>query len=497
MTTFLLQGLTLASTLLIAADPAPPQIECASLDTLRVADTRITATEAVAGSDSQRAHCKVTGVIGKEINFELLLPDEWNGRFFMGGGGGYVGAVTNSARTSVNEGYATAGTDTGHQAHQLSAAWALDNAERQVNFGHLAVHRTAEVSKTIVHYYYGADPEYSYFYGCSRGGGQALMEAQRYPADFDGIVAAAPAFDWTGFMAAMVQNVQLNYPDPSKLDTAVITPANLALLESSALAACDGADGVEDGVMGDPRQCGFDLGSLATCSTDSAESCLTDAQRAAIERIYSPAVVDGEQVHPGWTFGGENAGPGWRTWIAGPNGAFPNLHFAFGTEFFKYFVFGDPEWDYSTYDFSNWEQDTRFAGSFLNATDPDLGPFQERGGKLILWHGWSDAALTPLRTIDYYEEVEANDPDVRDYARLFLLPGVMHCAGGPGPDTVDWYGAIADWVENGQAPQSLAASKMRGGAAVRTRPICPYPDRAVYRGAGSTDDAANFECRAP
>ena len=495
MTHLLLAALSLGWTAVVAADPPTAQMSCSEVSSLRLPDVRISAAEPVTTSGNDKPHCRVAGVIGKEIRFELLLPDDWNGRFFMGGGGGYVGAVTNSARSTVNKGYATSGTDTGHRANTLEAGWALNDAERQLNFGHLAIHRTAEVSKAIVRAYYGAHPEYSYFSGCSRGGGQALMEAQRYPQDFDGIVSAAPAFDWTGFMAAMIQNVQLNYPDPSKLDVAVISTANLELLESSVLEACDDLDGVKDGVMEDPRQCDFDLASIPSCPAGPGNDCFTAPQRAAIERIYSPAVVESAQVHPGWTFGGENAGAGWKTWIAGPNRGFPNLHFAFGTQFFKYFVYGDPDWDYSTYDFVTWEKDSRFAGSFLDAIDPDLGGFEDRGGKLILWHGWSDPALTALRTIDYYEEVQRGDPAARDYVRLFMLPGVLHCAGGPGPDRVDWVDVIADWVENGNAPDHLVASKIQGREVVRTRPLCPYPERAVYRGTGNTDDAASFDCR--
>lgn len=475
--------------------------ECSTLVDLRLPDVRITGAVSVHPESEPGAtsrHCKVTGTIGREINFELLLPDEWNGNFFMGGGGGYVGSVTNSAASTVDRGYATVGTDTGHQDNGLSASWALNNAERQVNFGHLAIHRTAEVSKAVLRHYYGAQPEYSYFFGCSRGGGQALMAAQRYPDDFDGIVSAAPAFDWTSFMAAMIQNVELNYPDSHHVGTAVISTANLELLEAAVLEQCDARDGVEDGVMEDPRDCDFDLASIQACvGEDAADDCLTGAQRAAIDRIYAPAKDPRKEIHPGWTFGGEGHAQGWKLWIGGPNGPMANLHFAFSTEFFKYFVYGDPDWDYSHYDFTDWEKDSRFAASLLNATDPDLSAFREHGGKLIAWHGWSDPALSALQTIDYYEEAGRLDPDLSDYFRLFMLPGVLHCAGGPGPDSLDWFEVIADWVENDNAPNRLIASKMQDGDVVRTRPLCPYPQRAIYRGSGSPDDAGNFRCEAP
>ncbi|CAN5151879.1 hypothetical protein BH23BAC1_BH23BAC1_41220 [soil metagenome] len=218
-------------------------ITCEELKNLKLPDVRISEVVKI---ETGTSHCKVLGTIGKEINFELLLPTLWNGRFVMGGGGGFVGSIQNMARSSVDSGYATAGTDTGHQADGLKADWALNNMERQVNFGHLAVHRTAEVSKALISHFYCSDAEYSYFIGCSRGGGQAMMEAQRYPEDFDGIVAGAPAFNWPANGAEFIQNSQTIYPNPARLNEPVITKENLQLLQALILNYCDVNDGVKE-----------------------------------------------------------------------------------------------------------------------------------------------------------------------------------------------------------------------------------------------------------
>jgi feruloyl esterase len=483
---------------------------CSAISALRLPDVRIAEAVAVEagtppGGAFKKAHCKVAGVIGKEIRFEVLLPDDWNQRFFMGGGGGFVGSVVNQAAGSVNAGFATAGTDTGHEGSGLQAGWALNDLERQLNFGHLAVHRTATVAKAIVRAYYDADATRAYFFGCSRGGGQALIEAQRYPDDFDGIVSAAPALDWPAIAAAFVKNSQAAFPDPATLSRSVISRDNLKLLESSILAACDVRDGVKDGVMEDPRNCAFKVGDIPACADDRpGPQCLTKAQRAAIERIYAPTVNQEGAIYDAQPFGGEGEVEGWENWITGVNqgmltgAGIPSLQWAFGSEFFKYFVFHDASWDYSRYDLANWKRDTRLVATFMNATNPDLAAFKSGGRKLLLWHGWSDPALSALATIAYYQQVEARDPAVRDYFRMFLLPGVLHCGGGPGPDTVDWFTTVADWVERGKAPDRLIATKLdKDGKVARARALCPYPQRSVYLGKGSTDVAESYACKAP
>ena len=499
----LLAGIVVAVALtstptLLATDHA----ECAHLTTLKLPDVKVTEAVAVPAATTEPitvAHCRVSGVIGTEIKFSLLLPDTWNRKFMMGGGGGFVGSVVNQALETdfvatpvVNAGYATAGTDTGHQGSALAAGWALNDLERQVNFGYLAVHRTAEVAKAILRSYYGSTETRAYFFGCSNGGRQGLMEAQRFPDDFDGIVAGAPAADFTGIGAQFIKDARAQFPDQKNL-TPVIPFATLQSVAAQILDKCDALDGVNDGVMDDPRQCKVDVATLTGLSAP---------QQAAVTAIYAPTRIGAETVFSGQPFGGEGELTGWPVWISGApprpgQPQAPSLRLAFGTQFFKYFVFGDPEWDYTKYDLSTWKSDTKRAASFLNATNPDLDAFKSKGHKLLLWHGWADAGLSALATIKYYDEVKARDPKVDDYVRMFMMPGVLHCAGGAGPDKADWVAAIDAWVDGGTAPERIVARKVSNGVTRRTRPLCPYPQRAIYKGSGSTDEAENFVCRQP
>ena len=485
-----------------AAD-LPREMVCADLASAAWSGFVIDDVAEVPAQGSDPAHCRVRGTIDAEIRFELLLPlaADWNGRFLMGGGGGYVGSVQNQAlqfagpETVLSRGFATVGTDTGHQGSGIDASWALHRPDREINFGHRAVHVTADAAKTIIRLYYGRDIEYSYFVGCSRGGGQGMMSSQRYPDDFDGIVSGAPAYDWTGLGAFFLQTQQHMYPDPSDLSTPVITDEAAAVLEAAILEACDELDGVRDGFMTNPLACDVDIATVAG---------LTAEQRRAAEVIYGGAYVGDRHVYPGFPFGGETAAGGWKGWITGggmplgPNT--PNLHYAFGTQMHKYIIFDDPDFDYSSYDFSDyfrWEEQTRRAAKILNATDTDLSAFRTAGGKLILWTGWSDPAIPATGTIRYFEGVRAADPEADDYVRLFMLPGVLHCAGGPGPDFVDWIAAIQEWVEEDNAPERLTATKSSDGAVEMQRPVCAYPAEARYDGSGDAKREDSFDCVAP
>jgi feruloyl esterase len=481
-----------------AADPTA----CTGLTSLKLPDIKVTAAAPVPAPTTgavRVAHCRVDGVIGTEINFRLLLPDAWNRKFVMGGGGGFVAGIDNQAGGVVNAGYATVGTDTGHRASSvIDASWALNNLERQINFGYLGVHRTAEAAKAIIRSYYGGDAARSYFSGCSNGGRQALMEAQRFPGDFDGIVAGAPAYNFTAIGAQFLKDMRAAFADPRNV-TESIPIATLKAVEAQVVEKCDALDGVKDGLLGDPRACKVDVATLTG---------VTDAQRAVLKAIYGETKNAEGVIYPAQPFGGEGESAGWSLWITGVNPMFmnspqkaPSLRYGFGADMFRYFVFNDPSFDYTRYDLSTYKKDTAIAATFLNATDPNLDAFKNRGGKLLLWHGWSDPALTALASVQYFEQVQARDPKAGEYFRMFMMPGVLHCAGGPGPDSVDWAAAIDEWVEKGKAPERLVAEKRTGvGAAAtvaRSRPICAYPQRAVYSGTGSTDDAANFACRQP
>jgi feruloyl esterase len=467
--------------------------------------------------DAPVSHCKVAGVIGAETHFELLLPDAWNGKFVMGGGGGFVGSVLNTSLLfgSLQAGYATVGTDAGHRGHPLDASWALNNLERLVSFGHQAVHRTAVTAKALITDHYDAEISRSYFTGCSRGGGQGFMEAQRYPEDFDGIVAGSPAYDWTGMAALASQINAAMYPDPSNLQEAVVGLAEQRLIESSYLEMCDAQDGIEDGILNDPRQCRFDVGTLL-CEGEKTDRCLSAEQLAAVRVVYGGATdSQGRFLYPGFPFGGETSPGGWSRWLTGgltylsnaqefqagvDPGPFeapvvPNAYFGFGNGIMKYFVYNDPDWSYVGYDWDDFEKDAERVAQTLNATSPDLSAFRERGGKLLIYNGWSDNAQHSNAFIDYYEEVLAVDETAADDVRMFLMPGVEHCLGGPGPSWVNFLTEIDRWVESGEAPDQIVAYWLdETMQPAGSRPVCAYPAVAQYDGEGDPRDAASFRC---
>jgi feruloyl esterase len=462
-------------------------------------------------------HCKVIGVIGPEIHFELLLPKKWNGKFVMGGGGGFVGSVMNTSLMfgSLQAGYATVGTDTGHQGHPLDASWAYNNLERLVNFGHQAVHRTAVTAKALTEAFYRNKISRSYFTGCSRGGGQALMEAQRYPEDFDGIVSGAPAYNWPMLGATATQINQAMYPDPNNLQAAVVGPKEQALIESSYLAMCDEQDGIKDGILNDPRHCKFNVETLL-CKGKKNVSCLSQKQLAAVKVIYNgPKDSDGNSLFYGFPFGGETADGGWPRWLTGglkyqedlsgfqggvDVGEFvapvtPNLFFSFGNGIMKYFVYNDPDWTYKNYNFDTFHKDSEWVAETLNATNPDLSTFRKRGGKLIIYSGWSDAAAPGLAVVGYYDQVLVHDRTAAEDIRLFMMPGVEHCFGGPGPSFVNFLAEIDNWFETGKAPEQTTAYWLdEKFQPTGSRLLCAYPKVAKYDGKGNPREASSFSC---
>lgn len=505
--------ITLALLMTIHPLRAEPVCSVAAFPSLP--DVRITS---VTHETAPVPNCKVAGVIGTETNFELLLPDTWNGKFVMGGGGGFVGSIVNWSLIygSLQAGYATVGTDTGHQANSLDASWALNNLERIVSFGHQAVHRTAVTARALTSAYYGQDASRNYFIGCSRGGGQALMEAQRYPEDFDGIVAGAPAYHWTNELGA--RNAWVNqamYPDPNDLSVAVIGPEAQQLIGKAVLKQCDILDGLEDGILNNPLQCNFDVSSLA-CDSGKTNSCLSDQEVAAAKRIYHDLRDQEGRIFPGMPPGGELSPGGWTMWFTGgldlqqdvgdfqegvrtesdfPDPVTPNAHFAFGNGVMKYLIFHDPDWNYADYSFENFRSDVAKVAPTLNATNPDLSAFRQRGGKLLMHAGWSDMALSPLGTIEYYEQVLKHDPRAAQDVRLIMMPGVDHCAGGSGPSWVNFLDEIDKWVETGDAPEQLTAHWLNAQRQPDgSRPVCAYPKTVKYKGAGDPRDAASFTC---
>ena len=491
---------------------------CESLTGLALPETAITsAAPAAAGTLAPSggepfdipAVCRVTGVTEPAVNFEVWLPlEDWNGKFHVSGNGGMAGVISYAGMASaVRRGYAAASTDTGHVrpgTGGFDASWAIGRPDLVADFGHRSLHLTATHGRAITRAFYERDPDYSYYVGCSKGGQQGLMEAQRYPGDFDGIVAGNPANDWTRFYAgAHLWYALATLRDPERY----FPPSKIGLLADAVNAACDGLDGLEDGVLDDPRECDFDPGTLTCQAGRDDATCLTPGQVEAVRDIWAGSRnAAGEVVFPGLVPGGENGpGGGWRAWVTGPE-PFTSLHWLAADGFFKYMVFEEPDWDFRAFDY---DADLEFAlekvGPSLDADSPDLGGLRDGGSKLIVYHGWSDPDISPLGSIDYYEDVlalegagrgrEAALAATRDYFRLFLVPGLGHCSGGPGYNRLDPLTALERWVEDGVAPDTVLGERVEDGEVVRTRPVCAYPEIAVWDGAGDPDDAASFACR--
>jgi tannase/feruloyl esterase len=479
----------------VSADAAG--VPCGALTSLAVQDTTITSATLVAATATAPEHCLVAGRVDAAIKFELRLPTKtWNGKFYHAGGGGFVGSIPTSP-TALGRGYAVIGTDTGHVgdgpfAPALDGSWALNNPEAQLNFGHRAVHVVTVAGKRILHAFYGRHERLAYFEGCSNGGRQAMQEAERYPTDFDGIIAGAPALDWVGTMTGFVWNEQATSAAP-------LSVAKVALLAAAVLRECDDKDGLMDGLISDPRRCRFDPKTLQ-CSAGDAPTCLTAGQVETVKRIYQGATSDkGRPLYFGWPRGHEDgANTGWPLWITG-NGGIPPLQFIFADGYLKYFVF-DPSFDLLTSDLESDIRAARPTGRFLNATNADLSDFRAAGGKLIMWHGWADAALTAFRSIAYLQEAAEKTrrgDRLGEFFRLFLAPGMHHCGGGPGPNTLDALSALESWVEHGDAPEQIIATHL-GGPVNFTRPLCAYPKEATYRGRpADPNNAASFVCRVP
>jgi feruloyl esterase len=364
------------------------------------------------------------------------------------------------------------------------------------------VHLTAVTAKNLATRYYDRTVTFAYWDGCSTGGRQALMEAQRFPADFDGIVAGAPVLNFVDTLVAGLWHSRA-------LAAAPITPDKLAIVADAVYAKCDAVDGLVDGIIDDPRRCEFEpTRDLPLCAAGyEGATCVTAAQAAALGKIYGGVVSNGKPYFPGQPIGAEKVGlpslgpaqpvSGWDRWLVAPAGTKP-LALAFPESFMRSIVFGKPDYDWKAFDFDRDVARLADARALLNATDPDLGNFRSRGGKLLMYFGWADTALTPFMAVDYYEKALAtNGPDTKDFFRLFMVPGMFHCRGGVGADRFDAMTAVIDWVERGVAPAHLTATRMEDGAVVRTRPLCPYPQVARYTGAGNIDAAASFACTEP
>lgn len=498
------------STVRYGVASAKPAMACAAVAGLATADTTIISVRVVPAADGVPEHCRVSGLIAPEIRFEVNLPASWNRRFYMSGNGGFAGETPETGprpayrANALRQGFATATTNTGHDAAAEPIASFAANYQKRVDYAFRAVHLTATEAKRIAGAYYGRAPAFSYWDGCSTGGRQGLISAQRFPQDFDGIVAGAPVLNFVDTVTQSLWNGLVLTETPVPL-------SKMKLVADAAYARCDAKDGVKDGLIDDPRRCDFDATRDVTqCAAgQDGENCLTPAQGAAIKKIHDGLRVNGKPALFGYPVGAEAVGAsftgngtmenGWDQWLI-PRGNEKSRQHAYGDSFARYFQSprAEPGFDSTKFDFEKDMAKFADARTLLNAVDPNLAPFRARGGKLLMYFGWADTALPPLMGIDYYEKaVAANGVDTPDFFRLFMVPGMFHCRGGVGPDRLDALTALINWVENGTAPQTIAASQVRDGKVVRTRPLCPYPQVARYAGSGSIDDAASFACKAP
>jgi feruloyl esterase len=482
---------------------------CDSLATLALPNAHVTSAETVAAGAFQPpsgprggggrggaqlyaklpSFCRVAATLApssdSDIKIEVWLPSSgWNGRFQAVGNGGWAGVISYAALAqAVVAGYAGASTDTGHVGG--TAAFAIGHPEKVIDMGYRAVHEMTVKAKAIVDAYYGAAPKLSFWNGCSLGGRQGITEAQRYPADFDAIVAGAPAVNWMRLHGARMAINQLAHAS----EVGYITPDKYPAMHEAVLNACDALDGVKDGVIEDPTRCHFDP-KVLECKGADGPGCLTSAQVETARALYAPlkSPKSGAVIFPSLLLPGSE--PNWAT-LAGPE------PISTAYEAFKYVVFKDPNWDVRRFDV-----DTDVAAAIkmdagvLNSADTNLKPFFSRGGKLLMYHGWADPQVPALNSVEYFDGVvkSAGKAAVGKSIELYMVPGMAHCAGGPGTDTFDKMAAIEDWVARGAAPSQIPASHLTNGAVTRTRPLCPYGRVAHYKGAGSTDEVASFEC---
>jgi len=443
------------------------------------------------------AFCRVEAVArptsDSEIKFEVWIPpvDAWNGKLEGVGNGGYSGAIGYAAMAAgLRRGYATVSTDTGHAGDDMK--FGQGHPEKVIDWAYRSVHVMTDAAKIIVRDHTGRFAERAYFNGCSSGGHQALSEAQRYPDDYDGIIAGDPANNRIRQTFAFMTTWMATH---GKDGAAIIPAAKLPMITKAVVDACDALDGLKDGIIDDPRRCHFDPGRIQCKGSDDA-SCLTAPQVEAVRKMYDGTKNPrtGELIYTGWPRGSEGFGDAaiqsWRQYVMDPQEPMR-------VGFFRYFLFHDPNWDYRTLDL---DRDLAYAEQklpFMAAVDKDLTPFKRRGGKLLMYTGWADPVVPPQDAVAYYDGVVKTMGGLdktKEFYRFFLAPGMGHCSGGPGPNQFDMLAALEQWVEKGVAPDRITASHSTNGKVDRTRPLCVYPQVARWKGSGSVDDAANFQC---
>jgi hypothetical protein len=490
-----------------------PGKACEAMAQFRNAEVAEIRAVSIAAEGSVPAHCRVTGTLQPEIAFEVSLPEKWNGRFYMIGNGGHAGESLDdpnraSQRASaVSLGFAFAQTNTGHDAQkEPGGTFVLSNPQKAIDYAYRAVHLTATTAKAITAQYYAKPVLRSYWNSCSNGGRQGLIEAQRYPEDFDGLVINAPWVSQTGFTIGALWNQKA-------MSAAPLTAAKLEALATRVMEKCDAVDGLKDGVIDDPRRCEFDATKdMPSCGAGTnGDACLTAAEADAVNKVYrGPVNSKGQSIFPGFMLSSEapsvpfgGGGPAVSAWMSfivptAPDGRSADFNLAENTMRYLVFTPPKPDWDYRTFDYDRDPRLLEAWGKKANADGTDYAKFRRRGGKVLMTYGWADQVLQPMMGVNYYEKVLAkHGAKTQDFMRLFMVPGMTHCSGGHGTDRFDAVTAVIDWVEKGKAPDSIRASRVVNDRVVRTRPLCPYPQVARYSGSGSIDDAANFSCARP
>ena len=466
--------------------------KCEILEDLKIKDTHILSASVVTNDSDLPKYCRVTGYVLPAINFEIRLPlEQWNGKFYMTGCGGFCGRVgsdyksfTNGMNYGLYRNYAVSTMDAGHWGTGLTdGRWAMNNRGAEIDWAYRAVHETARISKLVIEAFYGREPEKSYFSGCSTGGRMAVMEALRYPEDFDGIISGAPTLDESGKSAIFFPWIVRANIGPDGKN--IISPNDLELIIDAVYQTCDGIDGLKDGLISDPSACNFDPESLI-CNEDENKGCLTVEQVETLKAWYGgPKNSAGDQLYPGGLPMGSE--PFWGV-VTSNTGESSNLFIArLSTDFLRYMAFQqDPgdSYNITDFDFDFDPQRLEYMADIYNSDNPDLEAFRASNGKLLMYHGWVDALVTPWKSIEYYKEVEqrfGGREKTHDFFRLFMIPGMNHCNFGKVPEItagakIDPLTALEKWVEEGDAPESLMMTKFDPeGNAIWERPVYPYP----------------------
>ena len=493
---------------------------CASAKNLALEGTTISSVEPVtsgklmppygAALADLPAFCRVVGLMrptsDSVIRFEVWLPSAgWNERLMGVGNGGFAGSIAYGQMASaLRLGFAVAGTDTGHEGEAQDAGWAYRHPEKIADFGYRGLHLMTLQAKSVVAAVYGKAAGHAYFDACSDGGREALMEAQRFPEDYDGILAGAPANNWTRLLTSSIDIAQTMYGDPA----GYISTMKLPTINHAVLAACDALDGVKDGIVSNPEKCKFNPTTLL-CKGEETLGCLTAPQVKTLTKLYAGGVTrDGSPIFPGLMPGSEL--PGWPAWVTGSG---PGGGAGYAANYFRYMVTGDPKWEILNADAGAMlKQAQTVTGHDVDAVDPDLSKFVARGGKLIIYHGWNDPAISPVNSIAYLSSVRQKmGASVDTSVALYMVPGMEHCVGGSGPSNFGQLGlspargsgsgmldVLEGWVEKAVAPGPVLTAKFTGpgkaAVATMTRPLCPYPQTAKYDGKGDPNAPESFAC---